>query len=128
METFTNQPENGYEEKEQRIKKILDLVKKLGESQEVLNFPGIDQGSYLKMKSEEKILPGYATPIDELIERFEKEGIKVVLGNHPDSGNVFVLPTGSNDIENDSILIQHLQVDMITNENLRKLVLICKNK
>jgi len=74
------------------------------------------------MRASEEEFPGYTTPIDELIERFEKEGMKVVLGKHPESGNVFILPAGSEDIEQDSIAPRQLQISDGMDERLKNLV------
>ena len=87
------------------------LAKELGESHEVFPFPGVNSEAYLGMKDDEEKFPGYTTPIDELVKRFENEGMKVVLGKHPDSGNVFILPSQSNDIENDSISLNSVLPD-----------------
>ena len=66
---------------------------------------------------------GYTTAMfDNLMERFKAQGMKVVLGKYPASGNVFILPSESSDIENDSIFPKHLQISEITNEKLKKLI------
>ncbi|MFZ3043516.1 MAG: hypothetical protein WA058_00160 [Minisyncoccia bacterium] len=75
-----------------RKEKIIALAMELYESGEVFPFTGIDFESYSRMKSGEEEDPGYTTPIDEIIERLKNEGMKVVLGKNPQSGNVFVLP------------------------------------
>ena len=111
-------------ETEQRKKEIIALVLGLSESQESFSFPGINPEAYVKLKSEEEEFPGYATPVDELIERFKNEGMKVVLGKDPDSGNVFILPSLSNDIENDGIFPKHLKINEIMDERLKKLILM----
>jgi len=109
-------------EERERVEKILKLVEKINESGEILPFPGIHPETHSKMKKDEDEYPGYTTPIDEIIERCEREGIKVVLGKHPESGNVFILPADSNDIENDSIAPDQLQIDAVENEELRELI------
>ncbi len=89
-------------------------------------FPGIEPGAYATMKLEEEQFIGYATPIDTLIERFVQEGMKVVLGTNPKSGNIFILPKSSDDIENDSILPKHLLLDASMDERLKALILFGK--
>ena len=121
-ESPPNQFENKIDEKEERRKEIIALAVELSENQEGFPFPGIDPEAYLKLKSEEEELPGYATPIDELIERFKNEGMKIVLGKYPGSGNFFILPLLSNDIENDSIFPEHLQIIGTIDERLKKLI------
>lgn len=110
--------------REQKIGRIIALVKELSEGCEKFPFSGVESDSYSKFKADEEEFPGFATPIDALIERFNNEGIKIVFGKNPESGNVFVLPYGSDDIENDSILPQHLKMDEITDDRLKELVLL----
>lgn len=107
----------------ERVLKILELVRKINESGESLPFPGIHQEAYLKMKKTDDEFPGYTTPTDEIINRCKEEGIKIVLGGYPDSGSVFILPAGSNDIEMDgSISLHQLVIDNVNNEHLTELI------
>lgn len=110
----------------QKKEQIIALAKELSENSEEFPFPGIDPDSYLRLKAVDEELPGYVTPIDELIKRFEDEGMKIGLGKNPESGNIYILPSGSDDIENDSISLKDLQIKGITDEKLRELIL--KNK
>jgi hypothetical protein len=105
-EKFLKNTESKQEEREGIIKTIKEKVEQL--SKESLEFSGISQKTYESFKKIDEEYPGYTTPIDELLERFSSEGMKIVLGKHPDSGNVFVLPCGSEDIENDSIPLSKL--------------------
>jgi len=102
------------------------LAKEIIERQETFPFPGIDPEAYSKIKVDEEQSPGYSTPIDELLERFRNEGMKVVLGKHPESGNVFILPAQSDDIENDNLFPKHLLPGEEMNEKLKKLILARK--
>jgi len=102
---------------------VITLAKEVFEKGEILPFPGIKQESYLKMKAEDEEYPGFTTPIDEIIGRLKSEGMKIVLGKHPESGNVFILPAQSNDIETDSILIDRLLTNEELPENVRKIIL-----
>ncbi|MEK7463366.1 MAG: hypothetical protein AAB621_03335 [Patescibacteria group bacterium] len=131
-ENFPDRSGNQNREIEQKIEKkraeIVALAKELSESHEVFHFSGIDPKAYSDIKRDEEKFPGYTTPIDELVERFKNEGMKVVLGEHPESGNVFILPAQSNDIENDSIFPRQLQVTEMVDERLKKLVLLNRSK
>jgi len=100
------------------------LAKELFESRERFPFPGIDPEAYSRIKADEAEFPGYTTPIDELIERFKNEGMKVVLGKYPDSGNVYILPAESDDIKQDSIFPRQLLVDELANEKIKTLILL----
>ncbi len=105
---------------EERVIEIINLVELI--SNEKISFPGIKTESYEKIKAEDEEFPGFTTPIDEILSRLEQEGMKIVLGKNPQSGNVFILPTMSNDIEMDSIRTCHLSLDNVTSENLKKLI------
>jgi hypothetical protein len=107
-----------------RIEKIISLAKELFESGETFPFFGIDLESYLKMKAGEAEDPGYTTPVDENIERFKTEGMKVVQGKNPQSGNVYILPTGSTDIEMDGIFPRQLKIREGMNPKLKELILL----
>lgn len=106
--------------------KIIALAAELFESGEVFPFAGVDAESHSRMKAGEEEDPGYTTPIDEIIERFKNEGMKVVLGKNPQSGNVYVLPAQSSDIEMDSISPKQLQLSEGMNEKLRELILLVR--
>jgi hypothetical protein len=107
---------------ETRKEYLVALAKELHESHEIFPFPGLEPGSYTSLKASDEEFPGYSTPIDDLIERFEKEGMKVVLGEHPESGNVFILPAQSDDIENDMVFPKHFQTGGVVSEKLRRLI------
>ncbi len=109
-------------EEELREGWIVALAVEIIESREVFPFSGLDSGAYAKIKADEEESPGYATPIDELVKRFEDEGMRVVLGKNPESGNVFILPLQSDDIENDSLFPRHLQISEGMNEKLKELI------
>ena len=84
-------------------------------------FTGISQDSYSEIKATED--PEYATPIDVLIERFKEHGMKVVLGKYPESGNVFILPADSDNIEEDNVFPHHLKISNDMESELKKLIL-----
>jgi hypothetical protein len=115
-------------EKLERVAKILNLVEKINESGESFPFPGINPEDYSKMKENDDEFPGYTTPIDEIIERCKKEGIKVCLGREPESGNIFVFPAGSNDIEMDGVEPYQLIIDNVENEHLKELIRLTGEK
>jgi len=114
--------------REQRRSEIVALAKEINETQESFRFPGINPENYAKIKSEEQQFPGYSTPIDEILEKLNKQGMKVVLGKYPESGNVFILPRQSNDIEMDSLFPRHLKLSEIEDTLLNKLTILCREK
>ncbi|OGF36999.1 hypothetical protein A2303_03300 [Candidatus Falkowbacteria bacterium RIFOXYB2_FULL_47_14] len=119
---------NPEKERQEKVSSLFDLVRKINESGESLPFPGIDPEAYLKMKKTDDEYPGYTTPTDEIIGRCKEEGIKVVTGKHSESGNIFVLPAGSNDIEMDSIAPHQLSINAVENEHLRELIRLTTKK
>lgn len=97
------------------VQEIRRLGVELGERAEALPFTGIDEASYATLKEDEEFCPpGYATPIDELIERFRAHGIKVVLNANTEPGSdTWVVPSDSTDASIyglDRLLARHLKV------------------
>lgn len=114
------------EQKREALVRYLRLAETLSQLPDGLPFPGVDEETLRMLKEEEEKYPEYATPIDELIARMEKEGIKIVFGTHPDSGNVFVLPKESTNIDKDSVFPRHLKTTTDMDESLRSLILTNK--
>lgn len=114
---------------ESRRERIDVLSAELIESKETFPFPGIDSEAYLKLKADingdkDRSLYDISSPtIDELVERFKNEGMKVTLGDTPEAGNVFIIPAGSADIQSDSLFPKHLQAGEVKNK-LEELVLL----
>ena len=106
---------------------IIALALELHEGHEIFPFSGIYPESYSKIKADGEEMPGYATPIDELLERFKREGMKVVLGKNPQSGNVFILPSQSDDIENDSLFPKHIQISEEMDERMKNLIALSRS-
>lgn len=99
------------------------LAKELSQSAESFPFPELTPESYAKLKAATDEFPEYSTPIDALVERFRQHGMKIVLGKYPESGNVFVLPGDSDDIEMDSIFPRHLGTTPDMDPRIARLVL-----
>lgn len=123
-----------YGKKEDLIRECLDLYNtvttEMHESGESLPFPGIRPELVENMRKEEEEFPGYVTPVDELIERFTAEGMRLELGwDDPNGVNIVAVPYESiintkNDSNKDSILISKLLSDNVPDEKLRKLILL----
>lgn len=109
-----------------REERIIVLARELSASQENFPFPGLEPEAYAKIKISEDEYPGYVAPIDERMERLVNEGMKVVPGAHPESGNVFILPAQSNDSENDSVSPAVLQTSEGMDPRLKELILLCR--
>ena len=85
-------------------------------------FRGLEKAAYAKLKEDDEQCPGFVTPIDELIAKFEAQGMKVVLSGHAKSCNVFILPVGSNNVEMDSVLPKSLRLSEDMDPRLKKLI------
>lgn len=105
---------------------LISLAKDLSKQPEGFPFPGIGEETLEQLRAVDEEDPGYTTPVDEIIEKMEKEGIKIVLGEDPESGNVFVLAQSSKDVGLESLLPRHLDTIPEMDESLRLLILIQK--
>lgn len=127
IEGFPNptEGEDRASEIRRRAEEIVTSARELSESGEVFPFPGLDPEEYSKMKATDEEYPGYTTPTDEIVERLKSEGMKVVLNTSARPGNceVFVLPTGSDDIGMDGISARKLQIQADIDERLKQLIL-----
>lgn len=131
-------------EKDLRRERIAALAIELSESGEIFPFTGIDQEGYKKIKADaeaDKSRSDYdisSPTIDELVERFNNEGMRVVLSRSKDgtySGTVFILPSRSSernfglsnfDIQCENIFPKHLQIGEGMNEKLKELILLSR--
>ena len=115
---------SGESEEEIKLKRVKELAIELSESMETFPFPGINQESYDRLKTEEEEFPGFATPIDELNEKFNQNGIQIVLGKTISSGNIMVLPSNSDDLD-DNLRLKHLNKNNISDTKLLELLELC---
>jgi len=101
---------------------VIELAAELSESGEVFPFPGLNPEMYALIKAEQAKNPGFTTPIDELIARFETEGVKVVLTKYPESGNFILLPAGSDNIFDDMLMPDNLVINSDSDSELSTLL------
>jgi len=108
------------------------LAEKLSESPEGFPFPGVNPEAYAKLKADIEDDAGrsdydiLSPTLDELIERFKNEGVKVVLSRSADGtcrGTVFVMPMGSTDVQSDNLFPRHLEISSDMDPELKKLIL-----
>lgn len=98
--------------------KIVALGIELSESGEIFPFPGMNRDEYQEIKNSED--PEYHTPIDHLINRFQAEGLKVVLTKH--GNDVLILPTSSDDVVYDSMFPRSFGITEGMDERLKALI------
>lgn len=110
------------QERVRQKEEYIALGLELSKNKEGFPFSGILPESYSRIKSEEEEYPGFATPIDELLERFRNEGMKVVMSDDPTSGNIFILPKNSMDVENDNLFPRHLEISSDMNDKMKTLI------
>lgn len=102
----------------------LAAAKELMESNETLPFPGITEESYAKLAAESAELAGFATPIDELLERLKKHGMKITTAPQGVRNvEAYVLPGDSDNIEDDSLPPKYLAVHDGMSAQLKQLVM-----
>ncbi len=122
-ESFPNQPD----EKESRKTECLNLARQFSEKQEKIPFPGIDPESYARLKESDEQFPGYVTPIDELIKRFEKEGLRVVVFGKYTTEEVYIQPMDSDFTDQENCLFpRDLLISDDMDEALKQLILANK--
>jgi hypothetical protein len=114
-------------EKENKRVEYLELARELSAKKEKLSFPGIDPESYARLKASDEEFPGYVTPIDELIKRFENEGFKVVVFGKYSTEDVYIQPLDSDSADQENCLSpRDLLVSDDMDEALKQLILANK--
>ncbi|OGJ14690.1 hypothetical protein A2554_01615 [Candidatus Nomurabacteria bacterium RIFOXYD2_FULL_35_12] len=126
MNQFNRPPQSQQEIKEQKKQEYIALARELSEARERFSFSGVNPESYSELKAVTEEFPEYSAPIDELVERLKVQGMKVVLRKDPKSGNVFVLPLNSEDVEMDNLFPRHLMMAEGMDERLKRLILLNK--
>ena len=126
MDNFNQPPKPPEETTEQREKKYIALIQELSEVREGFPFPGVSPEYYPELKAVSEEFPEYSTPIDELITKFQTQGMKIILSKDPKSGNVFILPLNSTDVEMDNLSPRHMMITEGMDERLKKLILANK--
>lgn len=110
-------------------KQEIALAHELAESGEIFPFPGIDPDAYGKLKADEEEFAAYdipieIAPIDEIVRRCTVEGMKIVLGPNPETGNIYILPKDSHNTGRDSILPKSLRIVEGMDARLQRLILL----
>ncbi|OGG53329.1 hypothetical protein A3C20_04790 [Candidatus Kaiserbacteria bacterium RIFCSPHIGHO2_02_FULL_55_25] len=105
--------------------RFMSSAAEMSESRESFPFPGIELEVHTKMIATDREFPGYTTPVDTLLDRCRGEGIRVMLGKNPESGNVYIVPAGRNEPDNEDMFIlpRHLQINEMMDGDLRVLVI-----
>jgi len=117
-------PETKQKPDQLSLEEYISLAEELSRYDEKLPFPGVEEESLKQLMASDREYPGLTTPTAQIIARMQTEDIKVVFGKHPGSGNVFILPFLSDDIENDSLFPHHLKIADEMNDPLRRLILL----
>ncbi len=126
MNQFNQPPKSPENAREKKKKEYIALARELSEVFEGFPFPGLEPESYLELKATAEEFPEYSAQIDELAERFRVQGMKVVFSKDPESGDVFVIPLNSSDMEMDNLFPRHLKVAENMDPRLKKLILMNK--
>lgn len=115
MSQFDQPPKKEGQTREQKKQEYIALARELSEAHEGFSFPGINPESYSELKAVAEEFPEYSSQTDELIGRFQVQGMKVIL--RIDS---------SENAEMDNLFPRHLEVSMGMDERLRRLVVLNK--
>lgn len=116
-------------EKEQAREKFFTLARELFMEDPVFSFPGIDADVLLRLQEADKEAPpGYITPIEDILERMKKEGIKIFLGKpeRDDTGNVLVIPANSTDPTSDAVHAKNIMIVETSDSRLNELIRLSK--
>jgi len=100
-------------------------------------FPGVLDDVFDRIRAnEEKELIDYGfnfgEPISDVLGKMRSEGVYIYLGDNPESGTVFVVPTSivvdgkvsSTDLQNWSLPVASLNEQDVTNPELKELILL----
>ncbi len=105
-------------ESEVTPQQYLVIAERLSGYNESLPFQGLEEAGYQKLKAESDEFPEYVIPIDDLIQRFEAEGIKIVV----EKGRVYVVPFNSTVTNDNCIFPRFLKVTDGMDNNLKTLI------
>ncbi len=117
-------PQNNLERQLEIRREIIALAREIVSRHEVFPFAGLEPLSYQRMMATDAEYPGFTTPTDQIIARCQREGIKVIFGRDPESGNVYILPAGSDDIEGDSFSPKDLKTFPGISQALNRLIVL----
>ncbi len=98
------------EHKEQLHREYLELIRELVSENRKFDFPGMSPDTYAKLQAEAGEYSEYATPMDELVAKFNAEGVKVVPANDPHTAIALVVPYRTGDKIMDSLFPRHLEI------------------
>jgi len=86
-------------EKRERRARKLGLATEAMERGETFPFPGITREADAGLRASAEDIPDRTTPVDRHLERFENEGMKVVIITKDKISKVWILPTDTDDVE-----------------------------
>lgn len=103
------------------------LAIELSQRPEGFPFPSISRDAYAKIKTTEIQSPdepgfGRSTPIDILVERLQRHGMKVSTVENQQTTLVYILPLDSNDVVADSLFPRQLEAHAGVDPDLAKLI------
>ncbi|MEO6536399.1 MAG: hypothetical protein ABIT47_01795 [Candidatus Paceibacterota bacterium] len=105
------------------------LAEELSQNPEPLPFPGLDPDEYENLKKDDAELPGYYFPIDQRIEKLQKEGMRVLVGARDGNNEIFVVPalvTTPEEIKKYRLFPRQLQITSEMDEQLERLIQLDK--
>lgn len=118
------------EERDERRLHMKILAEKLSQNPEPFLFSGIDPDEYERLKEDDQTVSGYYIPIDQRIERFQKEGVRVVVGQREGNNEIVVVPalTSTEEIKRYALFPRQLQSTPGMDEQFAELIQLNKLK
>ena len=119
-------------EKNRRRQELADSILRICERAESFPYSGLVEGAYESLKqaeAEAADYPGYATPIDELVQRFITHGMRIDVGDDLLSGSVWVVPADSTIVSiygEDRVPGKHFKVTDDMDPELKTLLTLSK--
>jgi hypothetical protein len=120
-----NEPYKRESPRRENIKEeIANIAREIIESGEILPFPGFTiEGEKMMRRNQEE--SGMTRGIDELIQNFERYGVRIYIG--PNNQNIFALPahideSNIDEVQENSVLLKDFDIDGADDERLIKLI------
>jgi|APSaa5957512535_1039671.scaffolds.fasta_scaffold168720_2 hypothetical protein len=101
---------------------FIKMAIELNNNREVYAFSGISSEAFEGIKIARENYPDLFTPIEKLLDEFRLKGMVIYPTKTKEKGNLFVVPTGSEDVVGDGIRLQDLDLAGITDDTLSKMI------
>ena len=127
-----HEAEAAKEAKERKLADLLELSIEVSERKEAFPFSGLDPEEYAKIKATDEEYPGFSTPVDEMIAKFEEQGMRLALSTFDSQkGNAYIIPGDmeptQKNIEDWGLKPENFEITNDMDESLKKLIEVAKD-